>query len=173
MNPSEIPDDVAVLARLMDVAMEDETLWRPDELAAVLRHQLAAPLEFPPDPLDGRPEDWVQAACAAATPAIRCFGDLFAHPRPPLELLRKTKDYAKVCRTRGDGAVPAEIATLLYVLSIVTARSAHGERISELNDQSLGHVAAWAVGQPWVDETTRDLLRRAPAVFGLEPSSNA
>lgn len=172
MNDSEIPDDATVLALLLDLGTTDGDLWRPDELAAVYRHQLAAPIEFFEADPGMRPAAEIASLCQSVTPPIVTFGDLLAHPQPPLELLRMAKDYAKVCRARTVGPIPAEIATILYVLSIVVARIARGERISELNDQSLRQLIAWASEQAWIDVGTRDLLRRAQSVLRPESLSD-
>ena len=52
---------------------------------------------------------------------LRTFRELFHHPRPPVELLRLTKDFAKGRAGRSDAAVPKPIAEVLYTLSIVVA----------------------------------------------------
>lgn len=166
MNSLELPDDARLLAPLMDLGVECEGLWQPDELAAILQHQLAAPVEFPRDVWREQTALPIQAMCSAADPPIASFGDLFAHPRPPRELLQMTKDYAKVCRARGAGPIPAEIATMLYLVSIAVAFTTRGERISGLESQGLSHALTWAVAQTWIDAPLRRLLTTARIALG-------
>ena len=59
---------------------------------------------------------------AAQEPALRSFNDLLHHPNPPLELLDKTKEYAKACRNRPESATRRrKSAKVLYYASIVAA----------------------------------------------------
>lgn len=141
------------LARLMGLGNDPQHWgWGRHELADVLRHQLHAPLLFD-----------VNATAGAADEGgpVGCLDDLFRHPRPPLPLLRLTKDFAKVADQPPDGAVPAEVATVLYYAAIVAAFLRHGERISRLSDEQLSQGVAWGLGQPWLDETLAGLFKEA------------
>jgi len=169
------------LARMMHLDEGGEALWEPDELGAILQHQLDAPLEFDlsrlgPSPLASvrGPEKGTGPICRNGPAGalhkldlspfpntIHTFRDLFHHPSPPVELLEWTKAFAKSCRSRDDGPVPDEVATVIYFLSIVTAMSRCGKRISQLDDQSLRYGLRWALKQPWVDEATKGCFRRA------------
>jgi hypothetical protein len=152
------------LARMMDLDSQRGSLWSPAELQAIFEHQLDAPLA----------DDLAKADAAAATRlrdgppvegrAIRTFRDLFAHPRPPLELLDLTKRFAKQCRKDRDGPLPEEIATALYFLAIVKAMTA-GRRISELDDQALRFGITWALEQPWLDAASAAIFRAGLAMM--------
>jgi hypothetical protein len=147
--------DPKSLAELLRVGGGADPLWRPEELAAVLRHQLAAPVEFdPPDP-----------ATAKRKPAVANFLELFEHPHPPLELLLRTKDFAKANRGRLEGLLPQEVATVLYYASIVVARLRLGERLSDLDDQTVRKGIDWALAQPWVDGPVRRLFTEGRIAF--------
>ncbi len=174
MEPVNLHDaEASQLAQFMDLGDHDG-LWSPGELAAIFRHQLASTVEFPFVALSDPSAKSVQEICLAADPQIKTFGDLFEHPQPPLELLRMTKDYAKQCRARGESPIPAEVATMLYVLSILVARTRRGQGISDLNDQSLHRLAAWAAEQSWIAGPIRRLLDAAQQVFDSgEPASDA
>jgi len=162
------------LAQFMDLGSDSDGLWSPGELAAVFRHQLESPVQFPFVDIGGQSAESVRAICSEAAPKIETFRDLFVHPKPPLELLRMTKDYAKACRAQGESPIPAEVATMLYVLSILVARTSRGQRITELNDQSLRQIAGWAAERPWIDEPIRQLLDAAQQVFSSgEPAIDA
>ena len=152
-------DDVS-LAQLMDFAQRDDPLWSAQELGAILRHQLQASLT---SDLYATENESV-AACidgyAKSDPPIRTFGDLLFHPRPPVELLEPVKQFAKSCRVGTDAAIPDEIATMLYILSIVAAMTKCDRRISKMDTTALRHCLTWAFEQTWLDEPTRQLLER-------------
>ena len=154
------------LAQLMAVDGGDQGLWQPEELAAMLQHQLSAPLEFDFSYLGREATQRLELLCSAQGPPIATFGDLLHHPSPPVELLAMTKEFAKACRTRSDRLLPGEIAALLYLLSIVVARTRCGRRITKLEDDALRHSLDWALQQPWVDQSTRALLHEGGQILG-------
>ena len=145
------------LAGLMDLDA-DKPFWTSDELAALSRHQLAAPVEFDLTFIEKERPGSLDTLHSVQGPAIASFRDLFHHPRPPIELLRTTKEFAKSIRIRPEAPLPEEIATLLYLLSIVAAMTRLGRRITKLDDRRLCHSLQWALDQPWVDDDTKKLL---------------
>lgn len=122
------------LARLL--AADAAPQWTADDLAAMWRHQLRA------------------SAGAGLT-----FGELFANPHPPLEILEQAKALGKSMRRECSGFVPAEMATVIYYASIVAAKSRCGHSISDLDDEALRRGIQWALAQPWLDATTRSLFQ--------------
>ncbi len=140
------------------------------ELGTILEHQLAAPIE--PD-LSSRDKDLprkLEAFNATETRPINTFNDLLHHPRPPIELLELTKDFAKACRSHPDSPLPDEIATVLYLGSIVAARTRCDRPISKLGSEGLRHGLDWALSQSWLDQSTRALLEQGrQAVDAAEP----
>jgi len=76
------------------------------------------------------------------------------------------KRFAKACRSREDGPLPNEIATVLYVLSIAAALAKCGCRITVADDQSLQYGLDWALEQPWIDAATRATLRQCREGMG-------
>jgi hypothetical protein len=144
----------------------DSGLWQPEELEAMLQHQLSAPLEIDISFLGREATCRLDVLRSAAVPPIETFHELFHHRAPPVELLELTKEFAKACRTRSDRLLPSEIAAIVYVLSIVVARTRCGQRISKLEDDALRHSLEWALEQPWVDPSTRALLGEGDQVIG-------
>src|SRR4051794_4134009 len=115
--PDLYDSDPQQLASLLDVesaAADPSNVWRPEELAAILRHQLAVPLgeEF------GERIRTLAANLESAGKyrglATRTFGELLAEAAPPLEALELVKQFAKVARAGRDSLLPAEVATVLY-----------------------------------------------------------
>jgi hypothetical protein len=148
------------LVDLMDPGVDDVTLWRKEELGAILEHQLAAPIQFDMTRMDRRAGEQVDSLTSVGGAAIRSFRELFEHPHPPVEMLQMTKRFAKACRSHRTGPVPRPIATILYVASIAAALVRCGRRITKLDEGPLGEAFDWALAQPWLDASTRDLLRQ-------------
>jgi hypothetical protein len=115
----------------------------------VLRHQLGAALR----------EDLGRFAPASADPTPATFGELLHHPDPPLELLEGVRRFAKAQRDQVGSALPEEVAAVLYYAAIVAARLRCRQRLSHLDDDALAAGLRWALGQPWLDDPTRTLLR--------------
>jgi hypothetical protein len=148
------------LAKLLEPASsagDAPTIYHGADRAVILRHQLAAPLG----------EELSSPICGAAgradplvnlDPSLKTFADLLHHESPPLDLLKRTKEFAKSCRADPD-LLPPEVATLLYYAAIVVARLRHDQRITELDDEKLRKGVEWAIEQAWLDQPTRTLFR--------------
>jgi hypothetical protein len=158
--------DDASLARLMDFARRDDPVWSAQELGAILRHQLQAPLTSDLDVTENEALAASIDLCARSDPPIRTFGELLFHPRPPVELLEAVKQFAKSCRVGTAAAMPDEIATMLYILSIVAAMTKCDRRISKMDTIALQHCLTWGLEQTWLDEPTRQLLERGSEAVG-------
>jgi len=147
------------LARMMDLEAGARGMWEPEELGAILEHQLAAPLELDLAGLDPGLAEKLRLA-RQADPRIETFKDLLLHhPHPPIECLELIKEFAKVSRGRPEGTLPDEIATVLYFLSIVAGITKCRRRITHLDDAALRHGLDWALDQPWLGESTRRLFQ--------------
>jgi hypothetical protein len=161
------------LAQMMDLDDVDQVPWKPDELEAILKHQLSASLQSDFSYLEDQPPQPSDTLGSAEDPPMESFNDLLHHPRPPVALLERAKEFARTCRKRPDCLLPEEIAALLYILSIVVARTRCQCRITKLDDHALRDAVDWALEQSWVDEPTRELLRESYQVIGCaEPKSD-
>jgi hypothetical protein len=149
--------DPQFLARMMDLGPGGEHPWVPEELGQILEHQLSAPLEFDLLGLDDGVVSRLRSQCRA-DPPIETFRDLLHHPSPPIEFLELTKESAKTGRSHPDSPLPDEVASVLYLLSIVVAMAKCGRRITRLSDEGLRVGLGWALDQPWLDDSTRSLL---------------
>jgi hypothetical protein len=123
--------DPHLLSKLMNL---DEEAWPPDELAAMLRHQLRSKLES------------------------ETFGDVLHAASPAIESLKRIKDFGKQHRNDPASPLPRDIATVLYFAAIAAALAKCGQRISQLDDASIRAGVEWAVALPWLDESTRALF---------------
>jgi hypothetical protein len=135
------------LAAMLGVDGAAPPAWEPQDLAAVLRHLLAA-----------APAAELPAGGPAVADRVGSFGELLRQPHPPVELLVLTKDFAKASREDAAGALPKDVATVLYFAAIVVARRRCGGRITRLSDGEVRAGVEWVLAQPWVDGAARALF---------------
>jgi hypothetical protein len=174
MDDRKIFDSKAAdLARMIDSGDDELGLFGVEELAEILDHQFSAPLGFDLARLSNHSTRRLKSLCSSADPPIESFGDLLHHPSPPVELLKMTKEFAKLCWTDHDHRLPEDVATILYLLSIAVAMTKCGRRITGQDDSALRRSLEWALMQTWLDESTRALLREGhQSVVGPERQSD-
>jgi len=153
-----LDSDSHTLAALLDAGEEDNRVWNPAELAAILKHQLSAPIQVDLTAMEQRLAARLRLATESQGLLLKSFGDLLHHPNPPLELLKLTKDFAKACRLSRGGPLPREIATVLYFASIVVAMVRCRRRITRLDDAETCRGIKQCLAQSWLDAPTRQLL---------------
>jgi hypothetical protein len=149
------------LAAFLAAGEERARLWRPEELGAIFRHQMSAPILVDLGGLDFPTASRLTTLSHAQGLLLKSFLDLFSHPTPPLELLTLTKDFAKGNLDQPDSCLPNEVAAVLYYLSIAAAYARLGLRISLLSDAELKRGLEWAKGKPWVEPQLRRVLEEA------------
>lgn len=158
--------DPGVLAELMDVNVGRERLWHPEELAAVFEHHLSSPIEFELNNLGREQAFKLQTLGAAQGLLLNSLSDLLLHPRPPVELLRMTKEYSKACTVHPDSPLPPEVASAIYFTSIIVARLRCCERISNVGEEYLRRNLISLIAQPWITDPIRSLLREGLRSLG-------
>ncbi|HUT92100.1 MAG TPA: hypothetical protein VMY37_21580 [Thermoguttaceae bacterium] len=145
------------LAKMIDLGTDPQGLWEPEELGTILKHQLAAPLEFEVIGVDRA--ELRKLRSQSKTPAeIETFGDLLGHAHPPVALLELTKQFAKASYAHPERPLPDEVAAVLYVASIVVALVRCEKRITRLGDDGLQYGLDRALRQTWLGGSTRGLL---------------
>lgn len=150
--------DHGQLSSLFNMEPVAERLWRDDELRAMLQHQLTAPLRVDLINMDKDAAVGVRTLADAQGLTLKSFGDLLAHPHPPIELLKITKDFAKACRLSPHSSLPREIASVLYFASIAAALVRCQRRITGLTNDALKEGLHWVLARPWLDAPTRALI---------------
>ena len=145
------------LATLLDLSPDAERLWGDDELGALLRHQMTAPMQVDLINLERGLALKVRNLAESLGLTLKSFGDLLAHPNPPVELLKITKDFAKACRLSPHSPIPHEIASVLYFASIAAAMVRCRRRITGLTNDALAEGFRWVLTRPWLDAPTRAL----------------
>jgi hypothetical protein len=149
------------LAAFLAAGEERARLWQPEELGAIFRHQMSAPILVDLGGFDPATAARLKTLSHAQGLLLKSFLDLLAHPVPPVELLTLTKEFAKGNMDQPDSSLPNEVAAVLYYLSIAAAYVRLGRRISQLNDAELRRGLEWAKGKPWVEPQLQRLLEEA------------
>lgn len=152
-----LDSDPKKLASLIGDDDIGERIWRPDELAAILRHQLTTPLHVDLAGVGGAAGQLKQAAEARGL-VLKSFGDLLQHPQPPVGLLKLMKDFAKACGHSPNSTMPREISSVIYFASIIAAMTRCSRRITRLDNAALLKAVLWALKQPWLEDITRGLF---------------
>ncbi len=169
MDTDQVPSvEAKRLADMLDAEQQPQRLWRPEELGAVLRHQLSSVIQFDLGGLDPDCAGRLRALSDTEGLLVRSFLTLFQHPCPPVDLLESTKQFAKACKNHPDSLLPGEVAEVLYLLSIVVAMVRCGRRISALDDGALRQSVTWALKQNWIDPDTRSILEQGLNALGDE-----
>jgi hypothetical protein len=149
------------LSALIASGDERGPLWRPDELAAIFRHQMSAPVLMDLGSFDPRTASQLKALTAAQGLLLSSFADLFNHANPPIQLLQMVKDFAKANLDHPESGLPREIVTALYYASIAAAFVRLDKRITKLSDDDLQRGLRLTQEQPWLDDRTKSLLAEA------------
>jgi hypothetical protein len=163
------PNPLAV-STLLDFREVNRHAWAAEELAAMSRHQLAAPLQLSLGVLSGEVAHQLRVADPPVNP-LMTLGQLFEHEHPPIELLKLVKRFAKICKRDPNNPLPSEIVMLLYYGSIAAAMTRTSERITDLPAAPLRRGMNWMSNQPWVTEQMRGQLREAIAQLDRERDS--
>ncbi|HUC85091.1 MAG TPA: hypothetical protein VL970_07860 [Candidatus Acidoferrales bacterium] len=156
------------LSALLAVGEERSRLWRPDELAAIFKHQISAPLLVDLGGFDPRTAARLKMVSEAQGLLLKSFSDLIHHSSPPLELLELVKDFAKANVDHPESGLPGEVASALYYLSIASALVHLNARISTLPDPDLERGFSWTRAQGWLDEKTNQLLTQAMEKISIQ-----
>jgi hypothetical protein len=160
--PPDLSDsDPVSLSNLMDEQSMDAPAWNADELAAILRHQMSAPIGVDLENLGAPAADRMRTLSDANGLLLKSFAELLHHPNPPIPLLQLTKDFAKAHRSHPDSPLPREVANVLYYATVIVARLRCGRRISRLDDHALLQGMRWTLSQNWLDPATRSLFAEA------------
>ena len=154
MEPQDFHQvDDKILTQVMRLGRTADIDWSEDDLAQMLEHVLSQDLEAELAGPNSVTSDQVRVLAHQATPPVRSFRDLFTADHPPADLLAIVKQYAKVVETLTDRVLPKQLASVLYLASIVTAQLRCGVGLTAHDDQRVLSGVRWALNQPWLNDT--------------------
>jgi len=160
------PEKSLALSSMLELREDTRHVWHPQELGAILKHQLAAPLVLALGNSLSAEVAHELKTLGSPQQEVKNLAMLLHHPEPSLELLSFTKRFAKSCWNDPDSPLPREIAILLYYLSIAVADLRSGKQLSTLGRDDLIQGLRWCGDQVWVDQSTLRLLKEALEHFG-------
>ena len=158
------------LAAFLAAGEERARLWRPEELGAIFRPQMSAPVLMDLGGFAPATAARLKTLSHAQSLLLTSFLDLFLHPVPPVELLTLTKDFAKGNMDHPDASLPNEVAAVLYYVSIAAAYVRLDQRISQLGDAEFQRGLEWSKGKPWVEARLQRLLDEALQKLARHPT---
>jgi hypothetical protein len=158
MVQSDTQPDPKSLSTILALNDPNRREWSDRDLGDMVRHQLAAPLYLSLGTLSAEVSNEIQNSGGQVNPRIT-LGQLLAEQKPPVELLKLVKRFAKLCRSDPESPLPGEIVMLLYYASITVALVRLGEAISHLNGPSLRRGLSWLIAQAWIPPEIREFLK--------------
>jgi hypothetical protein len=149
--------DSPKLARML--AVDDFANWTGDDAAAILRHQLAAPLL--PDLLlvPGAEESRLRTLVQEHPNAATFLGQLTSS-QPSIDLLQAIKFFARHVHDDPANPLHGPPADILYFAAIAAAFLHVNQRITTLSDAELRIGIDWSLRQPGA-EPLRPMLEYA------------
>ena len=165
------PDNAPSWADLIDIDSMDKgpPVWSGNDLGAVLRHQLSAPIQFDLSNLDAQAVANLQQSPQAGRLLVSTFGQLLHEADPNPELLDLTRRFAKSAMNDQNGPLPREVALVLYYACILVALIHCGRRITRLDNDALARGVRSVLEWQWLDLRTREVLQRGLDDLAAKP----
>lgn len=148
-----------ILRVLIDPSESRLVGWSPEDLRAILAHQLDASMMAEVDELataGGMDRDSAVSLITASD--CSTYGELLRSPSPSCPLLNLVKAMAK--RAMGqEGDIPCDVARVIYVSAILAARRVGHTAITTLADVAVEAEARRCLTFAWLPGDVRALLR--------------
>jgi hypothetical protein len=142
------------LAKLLPVGNQIEQRespeWASEDRRCMLKHQLDAQLLID-----------LGDTAEMQFPAFSSFRDVVQAQRPPEELLRLIKHFAKGTVRDADTRSLREVATVLYYVALSQAKLAGYAEMSALPGEDFVAGIRSLLNEGWLDRDVRALLERA------------
>jgi hypothetical protein len=151
----------AGLARILDQNQKDTALWGPEEMRAMWRHQLRAPLDADLSTVQSANLAVLRLAPETSGFLDKSFENLLQNAKPSLSLLKISKQFAKETFKEAEDPQLKEIAAALYYACYAVGIVAHGQRLGGMSTRELTGGFEWAIGRIWLDEPTKKLIKQA------------
>ncbi|GEM_PF-370522 len=160
-QPGSLQKEAKSLSLLLDGVDQGEPHWTKEDLHAILRHQLQAPLQVDLGALLPGGAGKLEQLASARGLLLKSFRDLLTHPHPPAELLAMTKEFAKRNLIGPERTLPGDVARVMYFSSIGISIWKTGKNISQLPREKIRTGLAWCLGCGWLEPDIQNLLQEA------------
>jgi len=153
--------DPAGLAKILDENQETKALWQSGEMKSMWQHQLRAPLEADLNNVPSANLSALRRDSETSPFLEKSFEHLLHHAKPPLLLLKATKDFAKQLFKEAEDAQLKEIAAIIYYASYANGLIRYNQRLGGMHRRELTGGFEWALNRGWLDETTKKIIFEA------------
>jgi len=158
----------ATLAGLFAIEQEAAPLWTPGELSQILHHWLALPVEQWLGLSPKTDLTTISDLRTSVQPPIHSLRSLLEHPAPPINLLRQTKDFAKLCRDQAEHGIPVEVALVIYFACMARALLAHQTTITTMENGPAIAGLQWLESMDFADSSLRTIAHAALVQMGTQ-----
>jgi hypothetical protein len=157
----------AGLAKILEQDQDNAALWGSGEMTAMWQHQLRAPVEADLSNVPSVNLSALRQNKETQSFLEKSFENLLHHVRPPLPLLKATKDFAKQTFKEAEDAQLKEIAAALYYATYAAGLIFHKQRLGGMKRRELVGGFDWAIGRTWIDETSKKLISDAKPLLRI------
>jgi hypothetical protein len=96
---------------------------------------------------------------------VQSIQDVLVHPKPPLSLVEKVKDYARATQLAEDSQHTPQVMLVIYYACIAVGLIRYGKRIAKMSDDEMLASFRWAGQQPWIEPRVAALLQEAATLL--------
>lgn len=165
-NAPAVP--AARIGPLLNLRINRDTLWHPDDYGGLLDHLLSAPLSQAMWTLESQDLQSIERALITHSPPIISLSQLLAASDPPFSALIWLKNVAKSERINACSLLPEPVAIALYFACISTSIVTRVGPISRLEPLKLREGIGWLINQPWIRQSIVDRARSALAMLSSQ-----
>ncbi|MEX0675649.1 MAG: hypothetical protein WD063_01145 [Pirellulales bacterium] len=141
-----------VLARLMELPTDCDSLWDDADLPSLVRHQLRVPLNLVFAKLAGEG--------GRSSLLLPSFGAMLTSPAGSVQVLDSVRRAARAAISDDTAGIPRQMAALFYFASIALALVKHSTRISKSDDDVLRYGFQKMLDQPWLGKRLTQLFTK-------------
>jgi len=150
-------DSRFILRSLLDSTEELDVPWEAEDLPAILKHQLSAPLGGELEAIaPGRSTAMVRRA---ETLGIHSLADVLAHPGPPIEILQSFKQWAKEEMAAKHSGLPEAVLKVIYTATILKGLVTGNRDFTTLSHFEIQKSVRWCLAQSWLNPALARTLR--------------
>jgi hypothetical protein len=150
-------DSRSILRSLLDSKEAIDVPWQAEDLPAILEHQLSAPLVGELEAI--APDKSTDLVRDAGKLSIHCLADVLAHPKPPVEILKCFKQWAKAEMEATNSGLPEPILKAIYTAVVMKGLVTGNRNFTTLPHNELQKSSRWCLAQSWLNPALARTLR--------------